>query len=151
MTNTDYRHHYAMSQVTLRDLQEKLGVEVDYQVMDWATLVTRRAEREGWNIFHTRWGFTGARDPFVAGYLAPTWFTYYENPKLDELVQAFATAMTLEERKEIARQVQRLVYEEVPIIPHGTSFSISVKRPEVIGYEPRYAFTVVLWNVWLKR
>src|SRR5205085_2730470 len=37
-----------------------IGLNVDMQVMDWNTVVTRRAKMDppdqgGWNIFHTNW------------------------------------------------------------------------------------------------
>ena len=42
------------------DMLQKLGMDVDYAVMDWGTLVQRRASKEppakgGWNMFITGW------------------------------------------------------------------------------------------------
>ncbi len=42
------------------DVLKKLGMDVDYAVMDWGTLVQRRASKEppekgGWNMFITGW------------------------------------------------------------------------------------------------
>ena len=149
MTNTDYRHHYNMSQVTLKDLQEKLGVQVEYQVTDWATVVTRRAQREGWHIFHTRWSFGGALDPFKAGYLSPRWFAYYEHPRLEELKRDFVLAADDQQRMQVVEEIQRFLYDEVPVIQHGDSLSVSVTGPKVRGYEAFQGFSVILWNVWL--
>jgi peptide/nickel transport system substrate-binding protein len=51
-----------------RDLFVRLGMEVEYVVSDWATLVQRRARREppaqgGWNMFHTTWNGLDAINP----------------------------------------------------------------------------------------
>jgi peptide/nickel transport system substrate-binding protein len=49
----------ALSEVG-RDLLVKIGMNVDFQVMDWGSVVQRRASREpvdkgGWSMFHTTW------------------------------------------------------------------------------------------------
>ena len=42
------------------DMLQKVGMNVDYQAMDWGTVVQRRAKKDpldkgGWSIFHTSW------------------------------------------------------------------------------------------------
>ena len=63
MAPSDQASLVPMCQVT-RALFQKLGINVDYQVMDWGTLVSRRAKMDppdkgGWNVFCT----TGAASP----------------------------------------------------------------------------------------
>lgn len=150
-TNTTYKEHYAMSQVTLRDLTERLGVQVDYRVTDWATLVTVYQQRQGWHIFHSRQTF-GERDPFVARYLAADSYGYTAAPELRALRDQFATALTDKERFEIVQKVQRLVYEQAYIIPHGMGAIVDLVGPTVKGLTPRKTAPYVsLWNAWVTR
>ena len=67
MAPSDQPSLVAPSQVS-RDLFIKLGLNVDYQVMDWGTLVARRAKMDppsqgGWNVFHTTWGGLATSNP----------------------------------------------------------------------------------------
>ena len=151
MTNTDYSSLYQLGQITERDLREKLGLTVDFQVMDWATLVTRRAEKQGWNIFHTGWSFAGAHDPFVAGWLGPQWFAWYDNAEMQRLQEDLATAPDDAARMRIVEQIQEKVYQEWPIVPHGMSFSISARGQWLKEYLELDGFTAVWWNAWLDR
>ena len=67
MAPSDQPSLVAPSQVS-RELFVKLGLNVDYQVMDWGTLVSRRAKQDppdqgGWNVFHTTWGGLATAKP----------------------------------------------------------------------------------------
>ena len=67
MAPSDQPSLVAPSQVS-RELFIKLGLNVDYQVMDWGTLVARRAKMDppsqgGWNVFHTTWGGLATSNP----------------------------------------------------------------------------------------
>ena len=64
---TDIPSAKALADVSA-DLLHKMGANVDYQAMDWATLVQRRAKQTpvdqgGWNMFHTSWAGTDMMTP----------------------------------------------------------------------------------------
>jgi peptide/nickel transport system substrate-binding protein len=152
MTNTDYPNLYQLGQITNRDLTQKLGLQVDFQIMDWATLVTRRAKKEGWNIFHTGWSFAGAYDPFVAGWASPKWFAYWENAQAQKLQGDFATAADDAARMKVVEEFQRLVYDELPIIPHGQNAFISVyNKARVRDYIHLDGCGKAWWGAWLAK
>ena len=52
LTSRQYEFHYKMAQVAAEYLKAA-GLKVDLQVVDWATLVQRRAEPALWDIFIT--------------------------------------------------------------------------------------------------
>ena len=59
LTPTDIASAKALADITADSLRH-VGMNVDAQAMDWATLVQRRAkmdpvEQGGWSIFHTSW------------------------------------------------------------------------------------------------
>ena len=67
LTNTDYSDFYASALIT-KEILESLGAEVDFQVSDWATVISRKeaanardtVEEGDWHFYHT-WG--GPLDP----------------------------------------------------------------------------------------
>jgi peptide/nickel transport system substrate-binding protein len=56
MATTSYPHHYNASVVVAKQLKDA-GFNIDLQIYDWATLVSRRAQPNLWDLFYTTHGF----------------------------------------------------------------------------------------------
>ena len=72
------------------DLLKKIGFNVDYQSLDWGTVVQRRASREpidkgGWSVFFTYGGGTGNVSPasltVIRSDPATAWFGWPNDPQ----------------------------------------------------------------------
>jgi len=117
---------HAQSQV-LDDLLRKIGINVDYQSLEWGTVVQRRASKEpidkgGWNIFVTNLGGTG--NIFLPAAIAlrsgpNAWFGWPNAPKLEEMREAWLDAPDFDTAKKIARDMQAQFWQDVPYIPTG--------------------------------
>jgi peptide/nickel transport system substrate-binding protein len=110
------------------DLLKKIGINAELQDTDWGSVVQRRATKEpvekgGWSIFHT-W-FTGGfiLNPVVTapyrGTGAAAWFGWYDNPKIEELTQAWLDAKDDDARMKIAMAIQQENYSQVPTVTLG--------------------------------
>lgn len=119
------------------DLFRRLGVEVDYRVSDWGTLVQRRASREppdkgGWNMFHTTWNGLDGISPGVMQYLRAggqsAWFGWPDVPKLEGLRLSWFDAPDLEAQKRIAVEIQREFLQSAPVLPTGQYFGSTAWR-----------------------
>ena len=128
------------------------GVNVDVAASDWGGVLTRRAVKKppaegGWNIFVTTssgWTFSGPIN--FSGHMATgesAWFGWPTNPLHEQLRDRWAAAATLDERKEIARQLQRNAWDYVHYVGLGQFFRNSAWRknitgvigmPEVVGF-----------------
>jgi len=117
MQPTDIPLLSAFSLVTAEKLR-KIGMEVEVQAMDWATLTSRRAKRDpvadgGWNMFHTWWIGADVIDPMsiaFSGSPEKGWFGWPEDEELEKGRAAFAVAGTAEERKAIGEKVQERLW-----------------------------------------
>ena len=83
------------------DLLKKIGFNVDYQSLDWGTVVQRRASKEpidkgGWNMFFTYGGGTGNVSPasltVIRSNPATAWFGWPNDPKMEALRLAWYDA-----------------------------------------------------------
>ena len=130
---------HAQSQV-VDDLLRKIGFNVDFQSLEWGTLVQRRASKEpidkgGWNIFVTNLGGTG--NIFIPASIAirsgpNAWFGWPNAPKMEELRESWLEAPDFEAAKRIARDLQTQFWQDVPYVPTGefsqpTAFHNSLK------------------------
>ena len=104
------------------DALKKAGFNVDAQVMDWATLLQRRAKKEGWNLFAVYSNGVDMSSPLTHFYVAnncadyPGWSC---DERITPLLSDFAFADTAEKRKSIAAQIQAFAYESTPAVMWG--------------------------------
>jgi peptide/nickel transport system substrate-binding protein len=131
-----------MSATIIVEDMKKLGLNVDFQAMDWGTMITRRNSREppdkgGWNIFCTGWAGIDQMDPSQNQALRANgdkaWFGWPTDPELESLRARWLVAPTQEEQRTIAVQIQKRAYEVVPYVPLGRYTNYTALRRNLKG------------------
>jgi peptide/nickel transport system substrate-binding protein len=149
---TDIASAKALADIT-NDLLKQLGINVDYQAMDWATLVQRRAKREpveqgGWSLYHTSWSGTDQMNPvghvFLRGNGTDATVGWPTSPKLEALRQAWLEAPDLAGQQAVARELQQQAFVDVPYIPLGQYFAPTAYRADLSGVLDG---NPVFWNI----
>ena len=151
MAATTYPEILAAGLVTQATL-ERIGVNVEFQAMDWAAMSERRNIKKpigegGWHIFHT-WG--GIRPPHVVSFFNNAWAGWFDNPELDGLKKAYLAGQTVAERKVATDRLQEIFMEDVPSVLLGEHFAYSGYRSEVQDYISSTQIQP-FWSVWLDR
>ena len=130
MVPTDFPSLKALGDVGA-DLLGRLGLAVDYQAMDWGTLVQRRAKKEavaqgGWSVFHTFWEGLDLLSPATSVMLrgngaaaSPGWPSA---PDIEALHDAWLAAKDTAEQVKLAGAIQAAAFEDVPYVPLGQDF-----------------------------
>ncbi|HZT88221.1 MAG TPA: ABC transporter substrate-binding protein [Stellaceae bacterium] len=140
--------------LVIADVLKKLGLNVELQAMDWGTLVTRRAlkdplDKGGWNIFATGWVGADMLDPVQNLPLKmngdKAWFGWPSDDKLEALRAQWLKAVSLDDRKKIAAEIQERAFEVVPYLPTGQWAPKTAYRKNVKGVIEAPAF--LMWNV----
>ncbi|MBU8540703.1 ABC transporter substrate-binding protein [Falsiroseomonas tokyonensis] len=137
------------------DRLRRVGMTVDLQAMDWATLVTRRLSKNpvgqgGWSLFVSAPAAVDLMDPVShialraagARTALPGW---PDDPELERLRDEFAFAATQEDRQRIARQVQQRAVETVPYLPIGMMSLVRGHSARLQGI--LNAAIPVYWNI----
>lgn len=126
---------------------ERAGFVIDLQVTDLATVVSRRARPELWEVFTTRFVFVP--DPALLTFLQPGWPGWYDNREMAALLTLLRRHNDPKVRREIWQRAQRLVYEDAATVRLGDYYLLQVLRDNLKG------FTGVpgtyYWNVWLEQ
>ncbi len=135
------------------DVLKRVGFNVDYQSMDWGTLVQRRAKQDpldkgGWSIFQTNWTGADQGTPATHVFLrgngkaaAPGWPAI---ARMEDLRDAWLVAPDQATQLRIAREMQALAFQEVPYIPLGQMISATAHRSDLVGMVDNQ---VAFWNV----
>lgn len=144
---------HPMGEVTA-DLLKRLGMNVEFAVMDWATLVARRvskepAEKGGWSIFHT-WApssilGTPVEHLAVRGLGLKGWAGWFTDDKIEELTAGWTVATTDAARTAAAEAVQARAFETLPFILCGQFQIRTAYRKYLTGIVEGGA--AYMWNV----
>ena len=127
MAPSDLASLLAIAQVT-QALWTKLGLNVDFQVMDWGTLVSRRVKQDspeqgGWNAFCTTWSGLSVSNPGSSFPLQAIgrkgWLGWYSNPAMVTLHDQWLNAPDLAAQKTACEAIQREAFTNPPFLPLG--------------------------------
>jgi peptide/nickel transport system substrate-binding protein len=152
MVPTDQPVPNALSNAAF-DMLKRVGMNVDYQATDWGTVVQRRASAKpptegGWNLFVT--GFAGLDFFSPASHLAlrgnskGAWFGWPDDPKIEELREAWFNASNLVAQKKIGEEIQLQAFQSVPYYPLGLGRFPTAFRRDITGVPEGFP---IFWSV----
>jgi peptide/nickel transport system substrate-binding protein len=137
------------------DRLRRVGMNVDLQAMDWATLVTRRLSKNpvaqgGWSLFVSAPAAVDLMDPVShialraagARTALPGW---PDDAELERLRDAYAVATDEAERKRLAAATQARALEVVPYVPIGMMSLVRGHAARLSGVLD--AAIPVYWNI----
>jgi peptide/nickel transport system substrate-binding protein len=152
MAPQDVPNQKAMSEISA-DMMRRVGMNVDYQAVDWGTILQRRASKSspshgGWNAFCTRfWGSEfmspAAHSPLRSSG-AQAWFGWPTSQRIEALREQWFDAPDLETQHALAGEIQAQAFEDVPYYPLGLYYNPTAYRSDLSGVLNGGPF---FWNV----
>jgi peptide/nickel transport system substrate-binding protein len=146
LTTMEYADFGTAAQVAKPAL-ERGGFTVDVQVVDWATVISRRARPELYDVFIT--SFIFVPDPTLILVLQPSWPGWYDNRDMNAMMTLLRRHSDPAVRLDLWRRMQKLWHEDAGTIKFGEFFGLQLLRRDLKGYVN--APTQVWWNAWLER
>lgn len=146
LTSRQYDFHHNMALIMAEQLK-RAGFKAELNVVEWATLLQRRADPKLWDIYITHSGLfpEPMLSPPQLGDGAPGWWS---SPAKAQALAALNQEPNPAKRGPLWAKVQQVVYDEVPYIHVGKFASLSARSPSLVGYTPyTYPF---FWNTSLK-
>ena len=110
------------------DLLGRIGMNVDYQALDWGTVGARRAmknpiDKGGWNIFFTWHAGADCINPAPYTALAANgdkaWFGWPNSPAVQDGIAAWYAAADAAAEKAALEKTNRAAFEDVVYAPTG--------------------------------
>lgn len=144
ITSREYEDYYAFAVVAQEQLKA-LGLNVELEVYDWATVLEKRQNPDVYDIFTSGWALrpTPVQYPFLES--ASAWPGWTNSEEIDNAILNIRNAKSAEEAKEHTINLQTAFWEYLPIIKVGNSTEITGYRSSVKGFE--YLVGPILWNV----
>jgi peptide/nickel transport system substrate-binding protein len=135
------------AQVAMAAMREA-GFVVEEQVMDWGTVLARRARREGWSAFSVYANGTDMLSPLTNFYVANTCADYPGwdcDARVKAAIEAFAGAPDGASRMRAAAEIQALSVENVPSVMWG-QFTIPAGYRDRLRNLPQSSYPM-FWDV----
>ncbi len=122
---TDHQYITPAGLILAQQLREAGFLKLDIQAMDWGSVVARRVKKEapaqgGWNIFITGTTVLNSSSPMTHTSLSmacdKAWFGWPCDKVLEDMRTSWAFAPDAAKRKQIAAELSKRAYEQVPYI-----------------------------------
>jgi peptide/nickel transport system substrate-binding protein len=152
MSPSDIQLNASASEVAA-DALRQAGMEVDFQAMDWGTLLQRRNKKDpvaqgGWNAYVA---FNSGVDlvnpavhPLLRGDGASGLYGWSQNAEIESLRDAWFAAPELSAQQAIARRMQEAAFGHVPYIPLGQVAQLTALKGDLNGM---LKGVPVFWNI----
>ncbi|MFL6692172.1 MAG: ABC transporter substrate-binding protein [Ramlibacter sp.] len=150
---SDVTYLNAEALMTVQTLRS-IGMNVDAQNMDWASIGARRAKREapeqgGWNVYVTVAGEFDVNSPITNAYLSPSCGNSLPgwpcDKQLDELRTAWIREINPARRKQLLDEFQARAYEAVPYVNVGQYSAAIAVRSNLKGIDRLWAGMPTVW------
>ena len=132
----------AMSEVT-GDLLRKVGINLDYQTLDWGTVTQRLGSREpiakgGWSAFANYIPGIIAVSPATHSYIRGTGtgssaYGWPTSAALEQLRDRYLDAELPDEQASLCREIQSQAFLDMPYLPYGLWQQPTAFRKSVSG------------------
>ena len=144
LVSTNYAFHYDQAVVFTRQLLEA-GINVEMVVVDWATLIKKRAQPDQWDLFFTHHGFVP--DPILISVMNDNYPGWWTSAEKQELATAFTATNDAGARKETWAMIQSLIYSQVPTMKTGDVYTYNIASPKLTGIEATTLIWPHFWGV----
>jgi len=144
---TDIAPMNAVSEIA-GDMLRKIGMNLDYQALDWGTVVQRLASREptekgGWSMYPNYvFGVSmlgPAANNYIRGNGVSAMFGWPTSPRLEELRNQWLDAADTAAQQRICREMQLQAFQDVPYFPLGIFYSATAFRHDLTGVLEGYS------------
>ena len=146
MVTTEYEHHYKPA-LAVKSQLEEIGLKIDLQVSDWASVVQRRNKAELWDIFSTAVVFDA--EPSTSVQVLCEWPGSVVHAREGRPPPGDGTGARRQEAPCPLGEGPGALLRGRRALELGDYFRMDGRRADVQGYQagPYMRF----WNVWLDR
>jgi len=145
MVSQQYDFHYKMAEVAVESMKQA-GLAAETYLVDWATLLQQRNDPARYELFVTHGPVLP--EPTLYSFMTPSAPGWWESPARDKAVDAFSTEPNPAKRAVLWGNLQKLIYEEVPVIRIGNFNALAVRNKRLAGVTP--AVWPFFWNTWVE-
>jgi len=128
LTSKDQNGIFYNATIVLADQLEAIGMKVQIDVYDFATLVSKRGEEDSWDIYVGY--FAVPAGPTQLLYIYPN-YGFAEDPQLAEYIKALSSAQGEEELKAANETLQQYLWDTLNTVKIGDIYGYYAVREDL--------------------
>lgn len=141
-TTRDYDDQY-QGAVVIQEQLEQLGIDVELNVYDWATLLEKNEDEDEYDMFVM--GFVAVPEPSSLFFMRESYPGWTDSEELPGLLKKFRGKPSLEEAQDYYDTLLEWYWDYIPIIKIGDFNRVSSTRSTVSDFLYQDGF--VFWNI----
>jgi peptide/nickel transport system substrate-binding protein len=142
----EYSNNYNTA-VVLQQQMADIGMNLELEVFDWATMLETRNDLEAWDIVIT--GFTFTVDPTQLPIMQCEWGGHWCTDEKVVLADRLFAEVELDDRLAVWEEIQALIYEDVALIKTGEGLNLLAYSPRLQNLQ-NVMIGAAFWNVWIE-
>lgn len=142
IATNSFDDHNNAAQVLMHQLKE-VGFNVELQYLEWATFLNQVNDPNNFDMFVT--GFPPTYDLTGVLWINPKFPGLYTSPKMSALVEQWSKTVDPGEQKRILGEVNKLTYEELPVIKFINEIGLEAMSDKLDGFQGWLSYR--FWNV----
>lgn len=142
ITTRDYDDQYNGA-VVVQEQLEQIGMDVELEVYDWATLLEKNQDETEYDIYVM--GFVAVPEPSTFFYTRENYPGWTNSPELKNLISEYRGQPSLEDAKNYYEHLQEWYWDYLPIIKAGDFNRVSSTRTTVSDFQYQDGF--IFWNI----
>lgn len=144
ITTKDYDYYYKTA-LLVCDSIRKIGINVEMQVYDNATMQELRGDTTKYNIFSS--GLTAKDDPTLIAFMDEGWPGEYSSERKSEIMSKLVSEPDPQKRMELWEEACRIIYDELPAVTFGERRvgTVTSNKVQNLFEGTRKHF----WNIWV--
>ncbi len=142
LTTRDYEPQYNAA-VVIQEQLKNIGMQVNLEVYDWATLLEKRQDETGYVMYVIE--NVGVIEPSAQNFLRSDYPGWTESPELDKLIESFRSKQTLDDAKDLYAGIQQWYVDYLPVVKIGDYNKVATTRKAVKNFNHQDGY--IFWNV----
>lgn len=144
ITSREYEDFYNSS-VVVKEQLEAIGMTVNIEVFDWATVVEKQGDPAAYDAFITGFGINTDPTQFLFLDSKNEWAGWTNSEDIDRILDEIRGATSDEEAKAKAAELQKVIWEYVPVLKFGDKNFFYAVSKDIEGFQD--VIGMMLWNV----
>lgn len=146
LVNKDFDWMYKAC-LSLAQQWQAAGINVQLEFHDWPSQIKKAQSLKNWQINQSGWSPRLDPSQVDSAFGSTSIGSYgYNNPQMDSLLTQLRRGLPFDQRKQVWDRIQKLVWDDVPVIKVGDYFELEGVRSNVQNYHPFYVIPR-FWNV----
>lgn len=129
--------------VVLKENLDEIGLNTALEIYDWPTYLDKRDDPAAFDLLVG--ASTPKLDPTSMAYLRSDFVGWTVSEELDEIIENFKSAPSIDDAKIIYNDLQAWFYEYIPVTKVGDYANVNATRNNLSGYD--YLDGPIFWNV----